>query len=206
MLVKEELISKIIALEWEMFQNVTNIGGKTACQNNYETFNIMRYSQTISWSEAALDSYLEDLAEAKTQGRNLLTEKYARMMEFTSPLEYAQIQQYLQPLEQKKLLLINKIIAIHMTWTEELNNKIPQIRKYGRPTFTTSDNQSITSIETYMRGELATYSLRTLELYYEHISEQKRKNINGAQIIIEAMLQGYGRNFLAITKKAEAML
>ena len=89
---KEDLIASIVALEWEMFQNVNNVGGRAACQDNFETFSVMRSSQATAWSEAALASYLEDLTDAQENGRNLLTEKYARMMEFTAPLEYARIQ------------------------------------------------------------------------------------------------------------------
>ena len=88
---KEDLIAKIVAMEWDMFQHVVNIGGRAACQDDPETFRIMRSSQAMAWSEDSLASYLEDLAAAAQAGRNLLTEKYARMMEFTAPLEYARI-------------------------------------------------------------------------------------------------------------------
>ena len=80
MLKKDDLVSKIIEREWDMFQNVSNIGGKASCQQDYQTFEIMRYSQAMSWSEATLKSYLTDLQNARKNKRNLLTEKYARMM------------------------------------------------------------------------------------------------------------------------------
>ena len=78
---KEEIIAKIIVIEWKMFQDVPNIGGTAPCQEERQTFEIMRLSQAASWSEAALESYLDDLTEAQKQERNLMTEKYARMME-----------------------------------------------------------------------------------------------------------------------------
>ena len=89
---KEEIIAKIIAIEWKMFQDVPNIGGTAPCQEERQTFEIMRLSQAASWSEEALASYLDDLTEALKQERNLMTEKYARMMESTSPAEYARIE------------------------------------------------------------------------------------------------------------------
>ena len=199
---KEEFISKIVELEWKLFQNVACIGGKAACQNNHKTFTIMRSSQTTAWSEAALASYLEDLSEAKAHGKNLLTEKYARMMEFTSPEEYKSIQHHLPPLKKETVALIDKITAINMAWTQELNAKFPHIRKHGRPATSTDDAAHITSLETYLRGELATYSPRTLALYYQNVLEQKAQNINGAQIVLEAMMQQYGFKSLSEADKA----
>ena len=75
---KKDLIDKIVAKEWDMFQTVANVSGRAACQDNFETFSIMRSSQANGWSEAALSSYLDDLTDAQENGRNLLTEKYAR--------------------------------------------------------------------------------------------------------------------------------
>ena len=111
---KEELISKIVALEWQMFQNVTNVGGRAACQDNFETFNVMRSSQASAWSEATLASYLEDLTEAQENDRNLLTEKYARMMEFTAQQEYDRIQHRLPPLDRETRSLIDWIVQSNL--------------------------------------------------------------------------------------------
>lgn len=199
---KEELIAKVVAMEWKMFQNVANIDGRASCQDNPETFRVMRSSQIMAWSDAALSSYLEDLTAAEAEGRNLLTEKYARMMEFTVPLEYARIQHHLPPLEQEALLLIDRIAEINMAWTEEICARFPYIRKRGRPASSASDTPYITSVETYLRGELATYSPRTLALYYQNALEQKATNINGAEIVLAAMMQRYGFNSLAEANEA----
>ena len=192
MRVKEELIAKIVATEWTMFQNVTNVGGRAACQDNFETFNIMRSSQASAWSEAALASYLEDLTEAQEIGRNLLTEKYARMMEFSAPQEYMRIQNHLPPLDQETRSLIEWIVQSNLVWEEELNAKFPHIRRRGRPASSSADAPHVTSIETYLRGELATYSPRTLALYYQNILEQKAANINGAELVLAITMQRYG--------------
>jgi hypothetical protein len=58
---KKELINKIVAKEWEMFQNVTNQGGRASCQENPDTFEIMRSSQWETWPVEALESYLDDM-------------------------------------------------------------------------------------------------------------------------------------------------
>lgn len=194
---KEALIAKIIELEWNMFHNVSNIGGTASCQKNPETFKIMRYSQAISWAEDALESYLTDLSEARKNKRNLLTEKYARMMKSTSPLEYYdRIEHGLPTLEPETLQLIDNIVKIVLEWEEELSTKYPHLVERGRPIYSTEDSQFVTSIETYLRGELATYSLRTLELYYENVLRQKSENINGSEMTLHAMTKQYGYNSL----------
>lgn len=85
---KNQLIKEIVEMEWQQFQNVHNEGGRASCQDDKETFEIMRNSQFLVWNEEVLKSYLADLQDAWADGWNLLTEKYARMMESTAPKEY----------------------------------------------------------------------------------------------------------------------
>jgi hypothetical protein len=189
---KQDIISKIVDIEWKMFQDVPNIGGKASCQEDYRTFKINRFSQAISWSLVALESYLLDLMNAEKSKRNLLTEKYGRMMESTSPQEYSQIAKLLPPLNAEVIPLIEEIIGAVLSWEEKLKNKYPFIVKRGRPIHTSEDNSGITSLETYLRGELATYSQKTLKLYWENISRQKAGNINGSEVTLEYMMKQYG--------------
>ena len=72
-----------------MMDKVQNCGGRAHCQDDWETFRLMRTSQMRAWNQPMLDSYLDDLRSAQTEGRNLLCEKYAYMMERTNPAEYA---------------------------------------------------------------------------------------------------------------------
>ena len=192
MTVKEDLIAKIVKVEWKMFAEVPNIGGKAACQEDYNTFEINRSSQAMSWSEATLNSYLSDLIEAEKNGRNLLAEKYARMMQSTSPSEYAAIKHLLPPLDTEINALIDKIVEIVLEWEEILLNKYPYILKRGRPLRSEDDTPDATSVETYLRGELATYSLGTLRLYYENVLWQKSENINGAELTLHHTVKCYG--------------
>ncbi len=189
---KEEIIAKIIAIEWKMFQDVPNIGGTAPCQDERQTFEIMRVSQAASWSEAALESYLHDLTEAQQQGRNLMTEKYARMMKSTSPLEYVSIEHLVPPVHPEALSLIEKITKIVLDWEEELFRKYPRVLRQGRPIRSSDDTLFVTSLETYLKGELATYSLKTLELYYEHLVKEKSENINGSEITLAVTIRQYG--------------
>jgi hypothetical protein len=200
---REQMIDSIIEAEWKMFQNVHNIGGRADCQDDFKTFQIMRASQAVSWSEAMLESYLDDLTEAGDSGRNLISEKYARMMNSTSPLDYARIKHLLPTLDPQAVELIEKIVKIELEWGQELMENYPYIVQRGRPLFSTEDSVSVTSTETYLRGELATYSLRTLELYLENIQNQQSENINGAAITLLYMMKQYG--FTSLEEANEAI-
>lgn len=189
---KEELIATIVEMEWKMFQSVPNIGGKASCQEDLKTFGIMRSSQAKSWSAEALESYLDDLREAEQDGRNLCTEKYARMMKSTSPLEYAALEHRIPPLDPEAPPLIEKIVAIALEWEEELKRKHPYLVQRGRPLYSSSDTPFVTSFETYLRGELSTFSLRTLQLYLENAVRQKAEKINGCGITLEHTVKRYG--------------
>lgn len=63
----------------------------------------------------------------------------------------------------------------------------------GRPLYSESDDVFDTSIETYLRGELETYSEKTLSSYLNYIQEKLSKNEN---LVLENMdnlarLQGF---------------
>jgi hypothetical protein len=62
----------------------------------------------------------------------------------------------------------------------------------GRPIYSTEDTVYTASIETYLRGELATYSSKTLELYHENVFKQQAENINGSEIIMAHLVKRYG--------------
>ena len=146
----------------------------------------------MSWSEATLESYLDDLLEAKNNNRNLMTEKYGRMMKLTWPEEYAQIEHLLPLLEPEVPPLVEEILRIALKWEEELRDKYPNIVKRGRPIYSSEDTRDVTSFETYLNGELFTYSYKTLKLYYENILKLQSENINGSEVTLEHMMKSYG--------------
>lgn len=202
---RESLAALIVEKEWEMFRNAPSIGGPAPCQQDQTTFELSRFCQAMSWSEATLESYLNDLVKAEEQGRNLVTEKYAHMMKSTAPDDYARIEHLLPAVAPESLALIDKIADIVMVWSKELTVKYPCLMQRGRPLSSSDAAPSETSLETYLRGELATYSRRTLELYSENILQQQSENLNGAEIVLECTVKRYGYNSLAdAEKKLEA--
>jgi hypothetical protein len=189
---KENLISRIIALEWNMFAEVQNIGGRASCQNDPETFEIMRHAQAMSWSITTLESYLDDLLNARRNGRNMMTEKYARMMASTSPLAYEKIKNHLPPITPEIFDIIEAIIEKVLVWEEELIARYPHVRKRGRPIYSRDDNRSATSLETYLRAELSTFSLKTIKRYQQDVENYAAANKNMCEIILGETMKRYG--------------
>ena len=98
----EDLIKNLLDREWEMFTNVSNEGGRAACQDDRDTFDIMRKSQFSIWNRECLLSYLNDLEQARRSGRNLMTEKYGFMMADTAPNEFERIKNLLPEVTEEK--------------------------------------------------------------------------------------------------------
>jgi hypothetical protein len=189
---KEDIIKEIIKIEWDMFINTSNIGGRASCQEDPKTFKIMRTSQFVAFSVDVLKSYLKDLILAKKDGRNLVAIKYGLMMQGTHPQEYDKISHLLPTISKKKFNIINEIVKEILKWEIELSKKFPYITATGRPIYSHSDSHTKTSIETYLRGELSTYSFKTLILYMNNIGQQKLDNINASEITLLEMVKAYG--------------
>ena len=171
---KEKIIEKILEKEWKYFSNLNNIGGRADCQDNKEDFIIMRKSQWETFNEETLLSYLEDL----NSKNNPLFQKYAQMMKYNSPEEYEKIKDILEKASEEKTDLINKIMFIYMEWEKEFFERYPIFSSMGRPLYSSEDDNIETSIETYLRGELLSYSEKTLKLYLNYVIDNKKKNIN----------------------------
>ena len=171
---KEKIINKILEKEWKYFSNLNNIGGRADCQDNREDFIIMRKSQWETFNEETLLSYLEDL----NSKNNPLFQKYAQMMKYNSPEEYEKIKDILEKASDEKTDLVNKIMFIYMEWEKEFFERYPIFSSMGRPLYSSEDDDIETSIETYLRGELLSYSEKTLKLYLNYVIDNKEKNIN----------------------------
>lgn len=189
---KEELMKEIFQIEWDMFKNVSNSGGTASCQQNPKTFIIMRMSQAMSWTEPMLESYLEDLRTAENTGRNLMTEKYARMMKYTFPDEYNQLAQRLPLISDETLSLVDRIAALMVQWAKEMQKKYPYVVEAGRPIYSTEDTPYNTSLETYSKGELSTYGIQTLRLCWDYFSKCLTDGLNNYEAVLKNMVKMYG--------------
>ena len=142
---REQLLKEITDLELRMFLSVLT-ASPSACQEQPDTFKLMRKGSFYVLSNETLESYLNDLQEALEEGRNLVELKYARIDNLIPCLNS-------NP-------LIEKIVDVEGTWMKELAEKYPLSFK-GRSEY---------SADVYLRSELETFSDKTLELYFKDIS------------------------------------
>ncbi len=185
-------VEKIVELEWKQFDKVQNEGGRAGCQDDYETFCIMRKSQYLSWTDELLNSYYNDLVTAENKGWNLIMEKYARMMKSTTPEKYAELEKELPVRGEERLTIQEELIQIQVGWMEEFANQYPNMAGNARSIHSSEDTPFNTSYETYLRGELGTYSEETFILYGRFIVGLVKENRNLAYEIMQNTAQLYG--------------
>ena len=178
--------------EFEAFDKVQNEGGRASCQNNWPTFKVMRMSQYMTWTEDMLLQYLYEFKTNYANGRNMIEEKYARMMESTAPLEYARFAKRLPAVSEAKKAIVEQIVALQVKWMEEFAVQYPNLAEDARAIHTAEDLSYDTSYETYLRGELRTYSDRMLEMYGRYIVAHAQAGKNVACEIMKNTVQFYG--------------
>lgn len=178
-------VQQIVETEWALFDAVQNRGGRAPCQDDKQTFFLMRTSQLAAWERQICESYYRDLTQARVEGRNLLAEKYAYMMERTHPSEYEAVKADLPPRTQEKEGLIDRICRTHVDWQQEVAARYPRLAGRGRPLRRQEDSLAATSFETYLWGELSTYSAHTLTLYAEYVARLRREGRNLNEMILQ---------------------
>jgi len=199
----EELVEAIAKLEFEAFDKVNNEGGRAECQNNWPTFSIMRKSQYLTWNRTMLLQYYYDFEREYHLGHNLITEKYGRMMESTAPEEYEKIKSNFPELTAEKKAIIEQIVGVQVGWMESFAAQYPMLADNARSIRSGSDNYANTSYETYLRGEISTYSDKMLELYGRYVVDYAKEGKNLAFAIMENSVHLYGYKGL---KEAEEFL
>ena len=164
---RKELLDNIVEFEFEMFERVRT-SEPSLFKEQPENFRAMRGMTHSVLSTKTLQSYLEDLQKAKAEGRNLLTEKYARMDNRIPPL--------------KTNPIIDDIVEIEARWMDELSRKYPHTVKRG-PGF-----------KIYLSCELETYSDETLKLYFDDVSRAAKegRNLNEERYTQMTKQMGYG--------------
>ena len=189
----EKTIKQILDIEWKMFQKVNSLGGRAACQNDPETFFIMRQSQYENWTDKMNLFYLDFLTESEKKGRNLVAEKYGRMMRFTDPLYYQKnIAPFLPVVPLENFRRIEHIVKILIRWEIRFAQDYPLLAKAGRPITSDGDLSGFTSLETYARGELETYPARLLSLYSDYVDTLLSQGRSLSVMMQETTVRLYG--------------
>lgn len=188
----EELVKEIAKTEFKAFDKVKNEGGRADCQNDFYTFSIMRESQYMTWTREMLLQYYYDFTRELSYGHNLITEKYGRMMESTAPEKYEEIKDNFPFISPEKKSVIEAIVAIQVGWMLEFTDKYPKLGLRSRSVQTFDDNAYNTSYETYLRGEISTYSDKMLQLYGAFIAGLAQSGENLAFKTMENSVKLYG--------------
>ena len=192
----EELADKVTKYEFKAFDKVKNEGGRAYCQDDYFTFEIMRKSQYLTWNREMLMQYLYDFDREYRLGHNLITEKYGRMMISTAPEEYEKIKDNFPEISKEKSDIIEAVVAMQVKRREEFSIKYPKLSGRARTVHTDEDLPYDTSYETYLRGEISTYSDKMLELYARYIVDLENKGVNVTEEIMKNSVKMYGYSSL----------
>jgi len=165
---REELLREIADIELRMFLAVEP-SIPSACQEQPETFKLMRKASFYVLSDETLESYLKDIQEALEENRNLMELKYARIDDLIPCLNNNPI--------------IDKIVEAEGRWLTELAERYPLTFK-GRADYAAG---------VYLRSELETYSNETLELYFKDVSKamEEGRNLTEERYIFIFQQTGY---------------
>lgn len=191
-LTNEELVHQIARVEFTAFDEVRNEGGRASCQDDWITFRIMRESQYMTWDRTMLLQYIYDFNREYRLGHNLITEKYGRMMESTAPDKYAKIADKFPHIPEDKKAIIEQIVGLQMAMLESFGQEYPELADNTRSFHTYEDNPMNTSYETYLRGEISTYSDKMLQLYGRYVVGHLQAGKNIARETIENTAKLYG--------------
>lgn len=171
-MMKHALLEDILDMEWDMFVRVRS-DQHAPCQTAPDNFRQIRGSLFEMWPDAMLASYLDDLTQAQACGRNLLTEKYARMDQLIAPLSANPV--------------IDKILEIENKWQAELQELYPALYRRCCRKMDPAGNGSNFSV--YLRCELETYGDLTLALYYQNVKNAEDGKRNLAQEALYSLVR-----------------
>ena len=176
---REKLIQQIVESELGMFLSVP-ADGEYSCRQQPDNFRLHRRVQFSIWSDDTLSSYMNDLKQAESEKRNLMTMKYARMDD-------------LIPCENFNPL-IDTIADIQYRWQVEMFTAYPNLMAGARPLSEKEDTARKTSFETYLRGELETYSNNTLSLLHRDLNKLVGQGLNGSKMVYDRLVREMGYN------------
>ena len=156
-------------------------------------FIVSRHAYWSMYSTPVLQSYLHDLEVARMRGHNLVTFKYGYMMAFTHPDEFLAIKDKLPPMSSTKISLVTAIMALYMKWELAIQAETPGYDTHHRPIQSKDNSMTHTSVETYMTGELQSYSEETLQCILAHFLQCSKNDINPVKGYLQALQEGVNK-------------
>ncbi len=180
---KSELVDTVVRYEWEDFSQVRDAESVSNHLRQPETFAIARRALFSTWSDELLESYLEDMLNAKGCGRSLMAERFEWTMETVDPKRFAKVGM-LPMLPYEMCERIEHIVKFFLLWRAQAMTLYPRVSNDGRPLISEEDCSGIASYETYLRAALKTCSPRTVKLYDRHVMKSW---VDGRNLSIEAL-------------------
>jgi hypothetical protein len=177
---KSRTVHRILDIELDMFRRVPT-GEEPSCRSHLEDMKLHRRGQFSTWSEKTCESYLEDLREAERRGVNLMTIKYARMDKLIPPYSG-------NP-------LIQRIADQFVVWQREMLRDYPNLMRGGR---------DLEDFSNYLRGELETYSDRTLEFLWQDVESFAARGENMSAAVYGYLARQSGYESLELMEEALA--
>ena len=122
-------------------------------------------------------------------------------MEHTSPAEYEAIREQIPEVGEARQQIIDQLLACTQDWCEAFSRDYPKVSRRGRP-ITAPKGCGITSVMTYAKGEMSTYSLRTLNCLLALYRKYKEEKINLQEAVVgEELRQLSGLDLEQIEKQ-----
>lgn len=185
-------INTIIDYEWHFAQESKNKDTIAFCQKDLATFQVIRSSQILAWNDELRESYLEDLEIANRIGKNLIAEKYERIAAYTHHEENKMRIFHFQDHSEHRNNFTNKIVEIQVEWIKEFIKEYPSLRSNLNIVHGLEDTPYNNSVETYLKGELDTFSDKTLFQYGRYIVQLKAEKNNLTEMILANIAKTYG--------------
>ena len=155
-----EGLERVVALEWEQFDAVLGLNGRAGCQDDLRHFSAYRCAQYLAFPHGLIPRVLAELEQAELSGRNLVEEKYARMMAATDPAEFNRTWANALPLTSAvKRGTLGQLRELLEPALAQAARALPQTHRHARPDVSSAG--AVSALD-YFLAELEGYSLSTI--------------------------------------------
>jgi len=113
-------------------------------------------------------------------------------MKSTAPERYKELEGELPVRSSERVAIQEEIIKLQVEWMEDFADRYPKMAGNARSIHTREDNAYNTSYETYLRGELGTYSEETLVRYGRFVVDIQKNGENLTYNIMNNTAKLYG--------------
>lgn len=169
-------LRELVQLEWIHFDAVQGLNGRAACQDDATGFFIYRVAQYLSFPHELIMLVHDDVVAADAAGRNVISEKYARMMEKTDPAAFERDWAgRLEAPSPVKRCVMEAVEHVLYRMLDAAASELPETAQHVRGTI--SRPQLISSID-YFMCEIQSYSLRTLRILRDGLRRQLGEHVN----------------------------